>query len=93
MAEQFISREAIGKGIYQTIQKAKADGLFSLEGAECSILGAIQKMEAADVQRIKHGTWVGSGPRYYCSCCDNLSGRTYRYCPHCGARMDGQDSD
>lgn len=93
MAEQFISRETIGKGIYQAIQSAKAKGLFSLEGAECAILGAIRQMEAADVQRIKHGTWVGNGPKYYCSSCDELSGGTFRYCPHCGAKMDGRDSD
>lgn len=37
------------------------------------------------------GRWKGAGMGdYRCSICDEtVSGNSYKYCPYCGARMDG----
>lgn len=58
---------------------------------------------AADVAPVVHGRWEQDADGdWYCTNCDEVvaiceSGRerTYRkpYCPNCGARMDGGDSD
>lgn len=57
----------------------------------------------ADVAPVVRGRFVHIGPRFAggidwwnCSICDSpVSGAETRfvYCPHCGAKMDGGDSD
>ena len=42
---------------------------------------------------IKHGHWIGKeDQKWHCSECDGIAPKGYRYnyCPHCGARMDGE---
>ena len=60
-----------------------------------------------DVQPVVHGKWVNTEPEhnnechhsayYQCSECGRRTGirqtRTYKYCPHCGARMDRKDGN
>ena len=63
----------------------------------------IKHMPAADVAPVVHGYWKWETKiepqaqnRLYCSVCDNeclAKGDYYeksKYCPHCGARMDGE---
>ena len=63
------------------------------------------KYATADVQPVRHGRWIDTEPNkkdwdcrkngmaYYCSCCMHRAGKekhkTYKYCPWCGAKMDG----
>lgn len=42
----------------------------------------------ADVQEVKHGEWYVDSP-FACSICDGLNDYKDDYCPHCGAKMDG----
>lgn len=52
-----------------------------------------------DAEPVRHGKWSGYQINGYdglhpiyetlCSLCDKYARFTYRYCPHCGARMDG----
>lgn len=58
----------------------------------------ICSIPAADVVPVVHGEWEykptlnfeGQGfPRYFCSACENYETRTSRFCPKCGAKMDG----
>lgn len=58
---------------------------------------------AADVQPVKHGQWIGineyckkngyipsgMGVYYWCSECGKGETKISDYCPNCGARMDG----
>lgn len=54
---------------------------------------------AADVAPVRHGRWVHDGQRvrcgvdwWHCSNCGSLASGVeikFRYCPHCGAVMDG----
>lgn len=57
-----------------------------------------------NVQPVKHGRWIDTEPEYnyerhcsahyQCSECGRRTGirqtRTYKFCPNCGARMDGE---
>lgn len=61
----------------------------------------IAELPAADVVEVVHGEWVKNEEEsnkhieaiYFCSACQNWDawGETekYKYCPNCGAKMDG----
>lgn len=61
---------------------------------------AIDSIPAADVAPVVHGRWISflggdhiMPERYYrCSRCGRVESRRQPYC-HCGAKMDGGDSD
>lgn len=55
-------------------------------------------LSLADVQPVKHGRWIDKNPqdkydpRCICSVCDSVEFplSRHKYCPNCGARMDGE---
>ena len=58
----------------------------------------IKEIPAADVSDLRRGKWIFVAQRFYdggyidifrCSCCGIPEGKEYRFCPNCGARMDG----
>ena len=51
----------------------------------------IKRMPTADVVEVKHGEWKWDErfSDYTCSLCHNWDLTTPNYCPHCGAKMDG----
>lgn len=65
-----------------------------------------RRIPSADVAPVRHGRWVkhGTRDRMTCSCCgdywemglewtsDNFKG-WFKFCPYCGARMDGEDNE
>ena len=58
----------------------------------------IADMPAADVTLVRHGRWDDSydGITPYCTVCGcshRLMVRTPKYCPNCGAKMDGETED
>jgi hypothetical protein len=60
----------------------------------------INSIPAADVAPVVHGRWVThyrSGTTvaegYVSTCCDMWNNRKNNYCPACGAKMDGGDSN
>lgn len=65
-------------------------------GAICDFgLYKIDIQPTADVQEVKHGKWAIIHSREYlvCSNCTlacAFNGYVYKYCPHCGAKMDGE---
>jgi hypothetical protein len=54
---------------------------------------AISDVPTADVREVKHGEIIKTGRRYpYCSLCNTSLERTYfKFCPYCGAEIDGKD--
>lgn len=104
MAE-YIDREALRK-ILENWRDAHADvddeqGCGLLE----YVIREVDAQTAADVAPVVHGRWVDEEPNltlgcyrhsahYQCSVCGRRTGkaqtRSYRYCPKCGARMDGE---
>ena len=54
----------------------------------------IDNAPAVDAEPVRHGRWENTYPNdifdcYRCSCCMTGFGREWKYCPNCGARMDG----
>lgn len=53
----------------------------------------IEAIPAADVALVVHGWWIEKIGRAKCSACADecwaSSVMEYRYCPNCGAKMDG----
>lgn len=71
------------------------------------LCGLIDKAESVDAVEVKHGEWLRYGEDgnpnsidtciWQCDkCLETYYGRTERipnYCPHCGAKMDGEVKD
>lgn len=57
----------------------------------------LNKIPAADVRPERHGRWKrlrckrDRNDTFCCSECDYLLGYAPKYCPNCGAKMDGKD--
>ena len=61
----------------------------------------VNNQHGVDAEPVRHGRWGtyhitgydGLHPTYTvpCSACAYEAIFTYRYCPHCGARMDGEE--
>lgn len=53
-----------------------------------------EKANAADVVEVRHGHWNTTdtilGRCCECSVCGSCPTMEYRYCPYCGANMDGK---
>lgn len=58
------------------------------------IRNRLENLPAADVEAVRHGEW-NANYEYEdfinadCSVCGKKSDYMYKYCPFCGARMDG----
>lgn len=88
MLEGYISREAALMKLMQ-------------DGCSAKNLQSISDMPAADVAEVGHGQWYVlddcANAGLYCSACSRRVHREEfayknlksKYCPHCGARMDG----
>lgn len=85
-----------------SIAKCGADSLLFDRGQRRALINSIQDISAAkasDVQLVKHGRWSEcyTDSHHYsgiCSVCGRASIKSlteslYKYCPKCGARMDG----
>lgn len=83
----------------------KGETLMNYEVTDM-IEDCIDNEPAADVQEVKHGQWrichkgTYKWSRCYCSVCGKpngiggiISNQKKPYCPNCGARMDGGDTE
>ena len=41
------------------------------------------------IAAVKHGQWEDCSNGWMCSECNRDSSKDYRFCPHCGAKMNG----
>lgn len=96
MAE-YIEREAL-REILDGWRDAHADvddvhGCGLLEDVICEV----DAQTAADVAPVVHGRWIDDGSGIIiCPECErgyNLHAKYTHYCPNCGAKMDGGDSN
>lgn len=60
----------------------------------------IRKIPAADVAPVVHGEWCWKGKFKACSRCgsyvewnETLGANFWKYCPYCGAKMDGGNNE
>ena len=72
--------------------------------AAVGIYDGIYQIPVADIMPVRHGRWIGAYNDLTCSCCntrwDELRAgdandwgyweQNPRYCPNCGAKMDGE---
>ena len=53
----------------------------------------IARFPCVDVAEVKHGYWIDTTAycgEFTCSICKEMCvTNKYKYCPHCGAKMDG----
>lgn len=95
MTDEYISRKAALMKLMQ-------------DGCSAKNLQSISEMPAADVAEVVHGEWLRSDDDWnslttiQCSICgeewcfetdDDVSLLNYKYCPNCGAKMDGGCED
>lgn len=74
-----------------------ANGKISLEGcckSGCEVVKLIRSIPTIEDEPLRHGNRIGSSnprdyPFFFCSECRRIIGMNDRYCPHCGAKMDG----
>lgn len=75
------------------------DEVKQIEGAFARplIIRKIEEAKVEDVVEVKHGKWTLEtdeempNPMFklvICSVCNEKTGHTFKYCPHCGAKMD-----
>lgn len=63
------------------------------------VLKAVTEAPTIDVEPVRHGHWIETSPIniwqcYDCSECKfGVSGGKPNYCPNCGTKMDGGESD
>lgn len=89
MAEkQYIEREA-------AVETLKEKSLKMFNAYYKGYVNAIRDLidiPFADVQEVRHGRWkerMSTSSSVKCSECGNSHEYNTAYCPHCGARMDG----
>ena len=101
MAEkEYIDKETVLKHFDEVMNNEFCDADFKKAALGFSIY--VSRLATADVAPIRHGHWVtqeGWTPDdyyYTCSICNEdfymivgtPSDNNYKFCPHCGARMD-----
>ena len=99
MAKEYIEREAV-KFAYEmslkndTHRTEEASRIHAQEHRR--ILHLLDNIPAADVVEVKHGRWVlNEHGQMFCCACGEFPELAIEkpYCPNCGAKMDGGDSD
>lgn len=104
---RLIDCEALEKAIYEWMPKdleTWMDGdLPPIENLVVSVMMTIQEQPTVDAMPVVHGRWLPENRTmdyfWVCSECKFPSEahgafKLYKYCPNCGARMDGeQDED
>ena len=100
--DEYIKREAAVAVCDEQYKECLRKSDFCGNTVAWNICADIKVIPAADVAPVVHGRWIHDGCRIeggidwcHCSECgksDNFCART-NYCPHCGAKMDGGDSD
>lgn len=83
MTKEHISREAAINAL------SHGDGC----GHVCK--HSIERIPAANVSPVKHGTWTWDRrvEAYRCSSCQLHNADRAAYCPNCGAKMNGGQDD
>ena len=88
------------KQTFDAIRAETDDGPYSIPDFLPEMERAINAIPCKDVVPVRHGEWSdyqingydGLHPVYEtrCSLCGGYARFTYRFCPHCGSKMDGE---
>ena len=89
--DEYIKRETAVKMVMAAKWRDGSDGAMAME--------IVASAPAADVAPVRHGQWIYDKKvqRPYCSVCKGYfygaTNSPMSYCPNCGTKMDGGDSD
>ena len=89
--DEYIKRETAVRMVMAAKWGDGSDGAMAME--------IVASAPAADVAPVRHGQWIYDKKvqRPYCSVCKGYfygaTNSPMSYCPNCGAKMDGGDSD
>lgn len=89
MAE-LIDRQELMAKLYRMPIFEKADFDKKMLYVEKSI---IDQMPTVDAVPVVHGRWLEGNNRQPCSVCRYRGQKSWKYCPNCGAKMDGGAGD
>ena len=104
MPDEYISREAAVKAANEWVSEACMAPVMRVS----RLFDKLAKVPAADVAEVVHGEWLRADDDWnslttiQCSLCseewcfetdDDVSLLNYKYCPNCGAKMDGGNGD
>jgi len=99
MAE-YIEREAFIKWVEETYCKPCEEAKRDYNHCRCGscqyddMMLDAESFPTSDVAPVRHGRWrEGVYAGYKCSECRTTWDAPTKYCPNCGAKMDGGDSD
>lgn len=95
--DEYIRRQSV----FDALSTVDEDKQISLYGAVADFMVMVSSIPTADVAPIIHGHWelASDGDGAVCSHCRedfcNLIHETdkFKFCPNCGARMDGGADD
>ena len=89
--DEYIKRETAVRMVMAAKWGDGSDGAMAME--------IVASAPAADVAPVRHGQWIydKKAQRPYCSVCKGYfygaTNSPMSYCPNCGTKMDGGDSD
>ena len=89
--DEYIKRETAVRMVMAAKWGDGSDGVMAME--------IVASAPAADVAPVVHGRWIYDKKvqRPYCSVCKGYfygaTNSPMSYCPNCGTKMDGDDSD
>lgn len=88
--DKYIRKEQALRIVYKAFE-----GTNYMEDAWAYCTQKLRALPPADVVKVVHGEWRYVGSNWECSNClfpVYSKSKFYRYCPQCGARMDGGES-
>jgi hypothetical protein len=102
--KEYIEREAaieFVKSLIDTMSVCTSiDECLGMKSMKNRALCALRDVPAADVVEVRHGHWIEDAcGAIWCSNCSHAEESCeqkmyrYRYCPNCGAKMDGGADD
>jgi rubrerythrin len=98
MSGDLISRDALADELIEELDWERAQSVPETATAAFKIaMRRVKKAPAVDAEPVRHGRWVFSDDDdlvwwWLCSECGNAEAMPTRYCPECGANMEGGDS-
>ena len=99
MAE-YIDKE-IALSLVQPDEPEDEKSTVTIATAKKLVRSIVYRIPTADVAPVVHGRWIEKekytfGIMYDCSLCEDRildNGHPWKYCPNCGAKMDGGDDN
>lgn len=75
---------------YSTAEQAVDNWLRGYGEAVDDFLAICDNLPTADVVEVRHGEWIGHEGYEECNNCHHKALFCHKYCPNCGAKMDGK---